>query len=64
MTGTTHSIEKGGGYLGVPWEEAYGYAQAIKSGDTLYVSPRPKHRPSANCSANSWTATMPWYACR
>ena len=25
-------------YFGVPWEDAYGYAQAIKVGDTIHVS--------------------------
>jgi enamine deaminase RidA (YjgF/YER057c/UK114 family) len=24
--------------FGVPWEEAYGYVQAVKRGDTIYVS--------------------------
>ena len=25
-------------YFGVPWEDTYGYAQAIKVGDTIHVS--------------------------
>ncbi len=25
-------------YFGLPWEDAYGYAQAIKVGDTIHVS--------------------------
>jgi enamine deaminase RidA (YjgF/YER057c/UK114 family) len=30
-------------YFGVPWEDAYGYAQAIKVGDTIYVSGQVSH---------------------
>src|SRR3954453_16284351 len=30
-------------YFGVPWEDAYGYAQAIKVGDTIYVSGQLSH---------------------
>lgn len=29
--------------FGVPWEEAYGYVQAIKRGDTIYVSGQVSH---------------------
>jgi enamine deaminase RidA (YjgF/YER057c/UK114 family) len=29
--------------FGVPWEEAYGYVQAIKRGDTIYVSGQLSH---------------------
>ena len=29
--------------LGVPWEEQYGYAQAVKVGDTIYVSGQLSH---------------------
>ena len=29
--------------LGVPWEEAYGYAQAVKVGDTIYLSGQLSH---------------------
>lgn len=29
--------------LGVPWEEAYGYVQAIKRGDTIYLSGQLAH---------------------
>ena len=31
-------VEKEVANLGMPWEERYGYAQAIKVGDTIYVS--------------------------
>lgn len=37
MTGKP-SVTKEPVYLGVPWEEAYGYAQAIKIGRTIYLS--------------------------
>ena len=30
-------------YFGVPWENAYGYAQAIKVKDTIYVSGQLSH---------------------
>lgn len=30
-------------YFGVPWEDAYGYAQAIKVGDAIYVSGQLSH---------------------
>jgi enamine deaminase RidA (YjgF/YER057c/UK114 family) len=29
--------------LGVPWEELYGYVQAIKHGDTIYLSGQLSH---------------------
>ncbi|TCO65956.1 Rid family hydrolase [Actinocrispum wychmicini] len=29
--------------FGVPWEEAYGYVQAVKRGDTIYVSGQLAH---------------------
>ena len=29
--------------FGVPWEESYGYVQAIKHGDTIYVSGQLAH---------------------
>ena len=30
-------------HLGVPWEDQYGYAQAVKVGDTIYVSGQLSH---------------------
>lgn len=30
-------------YLGVPWEDAYGYAQAVRVGDTIRVSGQFSH---------------------
>jgi enamine deaminase RidA (YjgF/YER057c/UK114 family) len=35
-------------YFGVPWEDAYGYAQAIKVGDTIYVSGQVSHDDKGN----------------
>jgi enamine deaminase RidA (YjgF/YER057c/UK114 family) len=32
--GTGRQVE----YFNVPWEESFGYAQAVKHGDTIYVS--------------------------
>jgi len=34
--------------LGVPWEEQYGYAQAVKVGDTIYVSGQLSHDDQGN----------------
>lgn len=30
-------------WFGVPWEEAYGYSQAIRAGDTIYISGQLSH---------------------
>ena len=38
-------------YFGVPWEEASGYAQAIKIGDTIYVSGQLSHDEKGNLIA-------------
>ena len=43
MTNTTAANGKEAAYFGVPWEDAYGYAQAIKVGDTIYVSGQLSH---------------------
>lgn len=37
--------------LGVPWEEQYGYAQAVKVGDTIYVSGQLSHDDQGNIVA-------------
>ena len=29
--------------LGMPWEEEYGYSQAVKVGDTIYISGQVSH---------------------
>ncbi len=36
-------IVKQAEYLGVPWEKGYGYAQAVKVGDTIYLSGQLSH---------------------
>src|SRR3954467_13412382 len=38
-------------YFGVPWEDAYGYAQAIKVGDTIHVSGQFSHDEKGNLIA-------------
>lgn len=38
-------------YFAVPWEDAYGYAQAIKVGDTIHVSGQPSHDEKGNLIA-------------
>jgi enamine deaminase RidA (YjgF/YER057c/UK114 family) len=37
--------------LGMPWEEAYGYAQAVKVGDTIYLSGQLSHDPEGKMVA-------------
>jgi enamine deaminase RidA (YjgF/YER057c/UK114 family) len=37
--------------LGMPWEEHYGYAQAVKVGDTIYVSGQLSHDDEGNMVA-------------
>lgn len=39
----TGAINKHAENLGVPWEEAYGYAQAVKVRDTIYLSGQLSH---------------------
>ncbi len=34
--------------LGMPWEEEYGYAQAVKVGDTIYLSGQVSHDDDGN----------------
>jgi 2-iminobutanoate/2-iminopropanoate deaminase len=34
--------------LGMPWEKEYGYAQAVKLGDTIYVSGQVSHDDKGN----------------
>jgi enamine deaminase RidA (YjgF/YER057c/UK114 family) len=43
MPNATAANGKEAAYFGVPWEDAYGYAQAIKVGDTIYVSGQLSH---------------------
>ncbi|MET9483556.1 Rid family hydrolase [Streptomyces sp. NPDC006638] len=37
--GTSRQVER----FGVPWEESYGYAQAVRHGDTVYLSGQVAH---------------------
>ncbi len=37
------SIRKIAAYLGVPWEEDYGYAQAVQVGNSIYLSGQLSH---------------------
>jgi 2-iminobutanoate/2-iminopropanoate deaminase len=34
--------------FGMPWEKEYGYAQAVKIGDTIYVSGQVSHDDNGN----------------
>lgn len=42
------SIEKDAKGHGMPWEDAYGYAQAVKVGDMIYVSGQLSHDDEGN----------------
>ncbi len=39
-------LEKKTRTLGMPWEKEYGYAQAVKSGDIIYISGQISHDKS------------------
>ena len=41
-------IEKRTQGMGMPWEDAYGYAQAVKVGDTIHVSGQLSHDAQGN----------------
>jgi enamine deaminase RidA (YjgF/YER057c/UK114 family) len=43
MTNSTAANGKEAAYLDVPWEDAYGYAQAIRIGNTIHVSGQLSH---------------------
>jgi enamine deaminase RidA (YjgF/YER057c/UK114 family) len=45
---TAGATRKGAKYFGVPWEAAYGYAQAVKSGDLIFVSGQLSHDETGN----------------
>src|SRR6476661_6860775 len=51
MTNATAANGKEAAYFGVPWEDAYGYAQAIKVGNTIYVSGQLSHDEKGNLIA-------------
>jgi 2-iminobutanoate/2-iminopropanoate deaminase len=42
------TINKETASLGMPWEKEYGYSQALKVGDTIYVSGQVSHDDSGN----------------
>ena len=42
------TIEKQAKGLNMPWEQEYGYAQAIKVGDTIYLSGQVSHDDEGN----------------
>lgn len=46
MTKTAVPVEKKLAYHGVAWEEAFGYAQAVQVGRTIYVSGQLSHDDS------------------
>ena len=46
MTHLAPPLAKKAGYLNVPWEELYGYAQAIQVGTTIYISGQLSHDSS------------------
>ena len=43
-----HDLSKDARGLGMPWEDLYGYAQAIRVGDTIYVSGQLSHDDEGN----------------
>jgi enamine deaminase RidA (YjgF/YER057c/UK114 family) len=51
MSNTKTANGKEAAYLGVPWEDTFGYAQAIKVGDTIYVSGQLSHDEKGNLIA-------------
>lgn len=48
MNQTMGPIEKKLAYHGVPWEEAFGYAQAVQVGRTIYVAGQLSHDEAGN----------------
>jgi enamine deaminase RidA (YjgF/YER057c/UK114 family) len=44
-------VAKEAANLGMPWEEQYGYAQAVKVGDTIYMSGQLSHDDQGNMVA-------------
>ena len=46
--GSSMAISKVGTSLGMPWEKEYGYSQAVKVGDTIYLSGQLSHDDKGN----------------
>ena len=42
------NMKKELGTLNMPWEKEYGYAQAVKNGDTLWISGQLGHNTEGN----------------
>ena len=42
------SLKKEAKGFGMPWEESYGYAQAVKVGNTIYISGQLSHDDEGN----------------
>ncbi|MDJ0947916.1 MAG: Rid family hydrolase [Alphaproteobacteria bacterium] len=42
------AIEKETTSLGMPWEEGFGYAQAVRVGDTIYLAGQVSHDAEGN----------------
>src|SRR3546814_1028457 len=51
MTNTTAANGKEAAYFGVPGEDSYGYAQAIKIGNTIHVSAQLSHDENGTLNA-------------
>ena len=51
MTNTVETNGKEAAYFGVPWEDDYGYPQAVKIGDTICVSGQLSHDDEGNVIA-------------
>ncbi len=45
-------IDKETATLGMPWEDSFGYAQAVRVGDTLYLSGQISHDEAGNIVGN------------
>ena len=45
---THQDLSKEAKSLGVPWEEQFGYSQAVKAGDTIYLSGQVSHDDEGN----------------
>ena len=43
MLDTEEVLDRPDANWGVPWEDAYGYVQAVQAGDTIYVSGQLSH---------------------
>lgn len=44
--------------FGMPWEKEYGYSQAVKVGDTIYISGQVSHDDKGNIVGNDMESQM------